>query len=71
MMIQGSCFYSRVQLCEDLSMLMLSVVVCVHMCGWEGEKKGAMGTKNRAVDSEHRASKARGSQLCSKSHHSK
>ncbi len=40
-------------------------VICVcsiHMCGREGEKKGAMGigkgTKNGAVDSEHGPARA-------------
>jgi hypothetical protein len=39
-----------------------------------GEKRQcglSKGTKNGAVDSEHGASKGRGSQLCTKSHHSK
>jgi hypothetical protein len=30
---------------EDSGMLMSSVVVDVHMCEWEGEKKGAMGVE--------------------------
>ncbi len=42
----------------------------VHMYGWEGEKRGlwglSKGTKNGAVDSEHRASKGRGSELRTK-----
>ncbi len=54
---------------------MSSVVVNVHMFGLEGVKKGAMGlsegTKNGAVDSTHGASKDRGLQLCTKSHHPK
>jgi hypothetical protein len=60
---------------EDLGMFMWSVVVGVHLCGREGEKKGkcelSKGTKNGAVDSEHEASKGRDSQLCTKSRHSK
>ncbi len=48
---------------KDSGKLMSSVVVNVHMCGQEGEKKGAMGveqggTKIEAVDSEHAAARA-------------
>jgi hypothetical protein len=39
-------------------MLMLSVFINLRMCGWEGENGGrgglVKGTKNGAVDSEHR-----------------
>jgi hypothetical protein len=48
---------------EDSGMLMSSVVV-VHMCGWEGRKRRHWGlgkrTNNRAVDSKPEASKDRG-----------
>jgi hypothetical protein len=60
---------------EDLGMLMSSLVIYVHTCWQEREKKGvtgvSKGTKNEAVDSEHEASKDRGSQLCIKSHYTK
>jgi hypothetical protein len=60
---------------EDSGMLMSSVVIKVHMCGWEGEKRGAMGlskrTKNGAVGFEQGASKGKSLQLCTKCHHSK
>jgi hypothetical protein len=54
---------------------MSSVTNNVQMCKREGEKKGqwalSKGTKIGTVDSEHGASKGRGSQLCTKSHHAK
>ncbi len=55
-------------------MIMLSVVISVRMCGWEGEKKRIMGDEqgdSNAVDSEHGASKGRGSHIPTKSQHSK
>jgi hypothetical protein len=57
---------------EDLGMLMSSVVIYVHMCRREGEKKGGLSrkTKNGVVDSEHGVSKSKSSQLRTKSHHS-
>jgi hypothetical protein len=52
---------------EDSGMLMSSVVVNVHKCGWEGGKKGAVrlgkGTKNGAVDSKRGACKCGSSLL--------
>jgi hypothetical protein len=42
----GKTFLKALLVCpmeEDSAMLMLSVVISVHMCGREGEKKRAMG----------------------------
>ncbi len=62
---------------EDSSMLMSSVfIVITCVGGGEGWEKGGngdlvRGPKIGAEDSEHGASKGRGSQLHAKSHHSK
>jgi hypothetical protein len=55
---------------EDWGMLMSSVYIVITCVGRNKGKSGQWGlgngTRNGAVDSEHGASKGRGSQLCKK-----
>jgi hypothetical protein len=55
---------------EGSGMLLSSVIIMVHMCGREGEKRGHWGL-GKGPKNEHWARNCRGSQLHTKGHHSK